>query len=70
MLNYNSINITANSVIDGEVAVYFSASMPDKGNATISKIIANKDLYLANKDECEADYSLFEEQAMNYSTEV
>lgn len=66
MLNINSTSISATSVIDGQIAAYYSASIPENGNPVITKSISNTKLYADNKLECEADFEAFENEAMKY----
>ena len=64
MLNTNkTINISGNSVIDGQVVVYMNASLSTDGstNENINKNINNQTLYEANKVEVRKDMRDFED---------
>ena len=64
MLNTNkTINISGNSVIDGQVVVYMNASLSTDGstNENINKNINNQTLYEANKGEVRKDMRDFED---------
>jgi hypothetical protein len=57
-----STTLTGQSMIDGQQAVYYSASISDNGgNSTISQSITNQDLYDTNKAECRADFREFQD---------
>lgn len=63
MLKMNSININATSRI-GEVDVmYFNASFFDGGNESFTENITNRELYNANKAQCDSDYEEFKTNA-------
>lgn len=70
MLKINSISISATSAINGAVAAYYSASIPEMGNPVLSKSITDTKLYSDNKLECDADFSEFEIEAMKYMQEA
>ena len=64
MLNTNkTININGNSMIDGQVVVYMSASLSTDGstNENINKNISNQSLYELNKTEVRKDMRDFED---------
>ena len=52
-------NLSGNSIIDGQTAMTMYASVPDVGSPTINQTITNKELYLANQTQCDADYENF-----------
>ncbi|CEQ08614.1 Uncharacterised protein [[Clostridium] sordellii] len=58
-----TINITGNSMIDGQVVVYMSASLSTDGstNGNINKNITNQSLYESNKLEVRKDMRAFED---------
>lgn len=70
MLKMNSISLNAKSVINDKVVAYFTASVPEMGNPTMSKSIADRNAYIENKDECESDYSDFEVEVLKYIQEI
>ena len=71
MLKSGNTSINATSQIDGVDIAYFSASFSGEqgGSYTISKNITNATLYAENQDECDADYSKFEEKAKELAWE-
>lgn len=52
-------NLSGTSVIDGQTAMTMYAAVPETGSLTISQTITNKELYLANQTQCDADYENF-----------
>jgi hypothetical protein len=52
-------NLNGNSTIDGQTAMTMYAAIPETGSLTISQTITNKELYLANQTQCDADYENF-----------
>lgn len=73
MLKINkTINISATSEIDSQVAVYMNASISTDGNtnANINKNIANQELYNANKVSVRADMSDFEKEVYKIEDEI
>lgn len=61
MNNYvRNINISASSVIDGVNVVNMRANIAENGIVTYGKTIMDMDLYLANLEQCDADYAEFE----------
>lgn len=64
MLKMGSININGTSKI-GEVDVmYFNASFSETGgNESFTENITNRELYNANKAQCDSDYDDFKAQA-------
>ena len=55
-----TINLNGESKIGGTTVAYLSANITEAGNSTISKSIANIDLYNANRTEVRNDISAFE----------
>lgn len=53
-------NINANSLIDGEKVVSMRATIAEDGTVSFGKTVRNTELYLANLEQCDADYSAFE----------
>ena len=61
MNNYmRNINISANSVIDGVNVVAMRANIAENGIISLGKTIMDTDLYMANLEQCNADYAEFE----------
>ena len=61
LANYNSnINANAQSTINGQIVVYFGATIKEDKTFNITKNINNSELYFANEEACEADYAEFE----------
>ena len=63
MLKINkTINLSATSEIEGQIAVYMNASISTDGNtnANINKNVTNKELYDANKETVREDMKQFE----------
>ena len=54
-----SISLSYYSMVDGEIAVYMTAKIPDTQKSTSTKTIQNQELYEANKEECRADIDAF-----------
>ena len=52
-------NLSGTSVINGQSAMTMYAAVPETGSLTISQTITNKELYLANQTQCDADYENF-----------
>lgn len=64
MLKMNSINISASSRIGETDAVYFNASFSETGgNESFTENITNRELYDANKVQCDSDYEEFKANA-------
>ena len=57
-------NITANSVIDGVIAVSMRATVSENGTWNIVKTVRNSESYLANQEQCEKDYEGFETEVL------
>lgn len=72
MLKMGSINISATSRINDTDVAYFSASFSDNngGNYTVSKSISNISAYNENQSECDADYTEFEQKAMEVAEQI
>lgn len=61
LTNYNtSINANAQSTINGQVVVYFGALIKEDKTFNITKNINNSELYFANEETCEEDFTEFE----------
>lgn len=56
--------MTANSVVDDVVAVGMRATLNEDGTWNIAKTIRNSEVYLANKEVCDADYTEFEAEVL------
>ena len=57
-------NITANSTIDNVIAVSMRATVSEDGTWNIVKTVRNSEVYLANQEQCEADYEEFEAEVL------
>lgn len=57
-----STSLQGQSIIDGQVVVYLSASISTEslGNSSVSQYIQNQELYAANKAACRADIAEFQ----------
>lgn len=57
-----STSLQGQSIIDGQVVVYLSASISTEslGNSSVSQSIQNQELYAANKAACRADIAEFQ----------
>lgn len=68
-----SINLSATSDIevDGKnnVVMYMNATINSNGDVNINQSIRNKELYIANQETVDTDYSGFKESVMSYVTE-
>jgi hypothetical protein len=53
--------------VDGveTVVMTMNASINEDGSMSVNKYIQNKDLYMANKEACNADYEEFERYVDN-----
>lgn len=69
MLKMTSSNFSATSLINETNVVFYNATIQEAGSTTISKTIADKELYLQHKEECDSDYEEFEAQISSYITE-
>lgn len=56
--------MTANSVVGDVVAVGMRATLNEEGTWNIAKNIRNSEVYLANKEICDADYAEFEAEVL------
>lgn len=56
--------ITANSHVDGGIAVAMRATLNEDGTWNIVKNVRDAELYLANKEACDADYAEFEAEVL------
>lgn len=64
MLKMNSINMNATSRIGETDAVYFNSSFSEMGeNESFTESITNRELYNANKVQCDSDYEEFKATA-------
>lgn len=73
MLKINkNITLNATSEIEGQVAVYMSASIGTDGNtnANINKSIANQELYNSNKTAVRSDMKQFEDEVYKVEDEL
>ena len=52
-------NLSGTSVINGQSVMTMYVAVPETGSLTISQTITNKELYLANQTQCDADYENF-----------
>lgn len=56
--------MTANSVIENVVTVGMRATLNEDGTWNIAKTIRNSEVYVANKEACDADYVEFEAEVL------
>ena len=56
--------MTANSVAGDVVAVGMRATLNEDGTWNIAKNVRNAELYLSNKETCDADYAEFEAEVL------
>lgn len=56
--------ITANSYVEDAIAVAMRATLNEDGTWNIVKNVRNAELYLANKEACDADYAEFEAEVL------
>ena len=69
LVNYNaSVNVNAQSAIDGQAVVYFGAIIKEDKTFNITKNINDATLYFENEDACEADYADFEAKVRELAT--
>lgn len=52
--------LTAMCMIDGEKTVSMRATIAEDGTVTFGKTIRNTEVYLANLEQCDADFAEFE----------
>lgn len=68
-----SINLSATSDIevDGKnnVVMYMNATINSNGDVNINQSIRNKELYIANQETVDTDYSEFKKSVMSYVSE-
>lgn len=63
--NFSKVtNITANSVIDGLIAVSMRATVAEDGTWNIVKTVRNSEVYLGNQKQCDSDYAEFEAEVL------
>ena len=56
--------ITANSYVEDGIAIAMRATLNEDGTWNIVKNVRNAELYLANKEACDADYAEFETEVL------
>lgn len=56
--------ITANSYVEDGIAIAMRATLNEDGTWNVVKNVRNAELYLANKEACDADYSEFEAEVL------
>lgn len=56
--------ITANSWVQDNIAIAMRATLNEDGTWNIVKNVRNAELYLANKEACDADYAQFEAEVL------
>ncbi len=59
-----SITLTGQSEIDGQIVVYFNATINNEntGNSTVTQNIQNEELYKGNKVQVRKDIAMFQEK--------
>lgn len=70
MLSMGSLTVNAKSVIDRKDVAYFSASFQSDGNYNINKNVVDKSTWDTNAIECEADFTEFENKAIEDAAAV
>ena len=56
--------ITANSYVEDGIAIAMRATLNEDGTWNVVKNVRNSELYLANKEACDADYAEFEAEVL------
>lgn len=56
--------ITANSYVEDGIAIAMRATLNEDNTWNIVKNVRNAELYLANKETCDADYAKFEAEVL------
>ena len=56
--------ITANSYVGESIAIAMRATLNEDGTWNVVKNVRNAELYLANKETCDADYAEFETEVL------
>ena len=56
--------ITANSYVENGIAIAMRATLNEDNTLNIVKNVRNAELYLANKEACDADYAEFETEVL------
>ena len=56
--------ITANSYVEDGIAIAMRATLNEDNTWNIVKNVRNAELYLANKEACDADYAEFEAEVL------
>ena len=70
LANYvSNINVSAQSMIDGNLVVYFNALIKEDKTFNITKNVQNSELYFANQDTCDADAVEFEQKVKLLATQ-
>lgn len=65
MNDYSKLTtITANSYVEDVIAVAMRATLNEDGTWNIVKNVRNAELYLANRETCDADYAEFEAEVL------
>lgn len=63
LANYvSTINVNAQSAIDGKTVAYFNGLIKEDKTFNITKNIQDSELYFANEEACEADFAEFEDK--------
>lgn len=59
-----SITLTGQSEIDGQIVVYFNATINNEntGNSTVTQNVQNEELYKGNKVQVRKDIAMFQEK--------
>lgn len=65
-----TVNVNAYSVINGTNVVYMTAAIRTGGEYSVNKTIVDDAVYRANKQECRADYSDFEDMVDEIAEKV
>lgn len=52
--------VTANSYVEDNIAISMRASLNESGTWNVVKSVRDAEIYLANLEQCDADYAEFE----------
>lgn len=67
-----SITLTGQSEIDGQIVVYFNATINNEntGNSTVTQNIQNEELYKINKTQVRKDIASFQEKIYEIEDDI
>ena len=61
------ITITANSYVDGGIAIAMRATLNEDDTWNVVKNVRNSELYFSNKEACDTDFSEFETEVLKFA---